>query len=103
MVSPNPQRSVWCPRNPGDVTARVNHVLRRTHRENVVGCVVIVERDADLFEIVGALNSPRCFPRDLHRGQEQRDQNRDDRDDDEQFDQCETPATSRWLDHGYLT
>ena len=68
---------------PGDVTAQVNHILRRTHRKNVVGCVVIVEGAADLFEIVGALNAAGGFAGRLHGGKQQCDQDGNNRDDDQ--------------------
>ena len=52
--------------------------------------VVVVHRQADLLEVVDALHAPGRLPRRLHGGQEQRDQDRDDRDHDQQFDQRES-------------
>ncbi len=57
----------------------------------------------DLLQIVNALDAARRLEGGLDRRQKQCDQNGDDGDDNEQFDRCETPATSLWLDHGYLT
>jgi hypothetical protein len=42
--------------------------------------MVVVEGQSNLLEVVGALHPPRRLARRLHRGQEQRDQDRDDRD-----------------------
>ena len=46
----------------------------------------------NLLEIVFTLASPSRFASLLHGGQQQRNQNRDDRDHDQQFDQRETPT-----------
>src|SRR5262249_8496796 len=56
---------------------------------------VVVERDADLFEVVLTL-CPRCgCAHFLHSGQQKPDQNRDDRDDHEQLDQGECFSVKR--------
>src|SRR5262245_12822983 len=39
--------------------------------ENVIGCLVIVEGQPDLLEIVLALGTPRRFPRTLHSRKQQ--------------------------------
>ena len=55
-----------------------------------------MQPQADLFEIVDALDAPRRFAGTLDRGQEQGDQDRDDRDHDKEFDQREPePRVSR--------
>jgi hypothetical protein len=59
------------------------------------GIVVVVQREADLFEVVLALRAPCGFPRLLHGRQQQRDQDRNDRDDDEQFDESEPAPAER--------
>ena len=71
---------------------------RRVHTEDRG---VVLERQADLPEIVHALRPPRRFPGRLHGGQEQRDQKADDQDDDEQFDQRECPAGSRRVEFSH--
>jgi hypothetical protein len=53
--------------------------------------MVVVQCQADLLQVVDALASPGCLARRLHGGQEQGDQHRDDRDDNQQFDQREAP------------
>jgi hypothetical protein len=47
--------------------------------------VVIVKRQSDLLQVVGALGSPGGFAGRLHRGKQQGDQNADNRDDDQQL------------------
>jgi hypothetical protein len=42
-----------------------------------------VDGDANLFQIVCALSTPRCFARRLHGRQKQRNQHTDDRDHDQ--------------------
>ena len=59
-----------------------------------------MQSQPDLLEVVGALDPPRRFPRRLHGGEQQSDQDGDDRDDDEQLDQGE--AALRSLTHGKL-
>ena len=55
---------------------------------------VIVARQTDLLEVVGALGAPRCLACRLHGGKQQGNENRDDGDDHKQFDQREA-GTSR--------
>ena len=56
--------------------------------------LIIVNRQAHLFEVVAALRAPRRFPRLLHGRQQQRDQDGDNRDDDQQFDEGEAQSYS---------
>ena len=49
--------------------------------ENVVGRVIVVKCQPNLFQVVRALNSSRRLAGRLNGGQQQRDQHRDDRDD----------------------
>ena len=58
----------------------------------LVGVVMILPRQADLFQIVLALRDPGRFPRRLNGRQQQRDQNADDGDDDQQLDKGERAA-----------
>jgi hypothetical protein len=53
-----------------------------------------VQRQADLLQVVDALRTTRGPASGLDRRQEQGDQDRNDRDDDEELDQCEGAA---WL------
>ena len=50
--------------------------------------VVVVERKSELFEVVAALRSPSRLTSLLNRRKKQRDQNRDDRNHDQKFDEC---------------
>ena len=52
--------------------------------------LVVVHRQADLLEVIGALNAAARLARRLHGRQEQGDQDRDDGDDHQQLDQCES-------------
>jgi hypothetical protein len=52
--------------------------------------MVVVQREADLLDVVGALRAPRRLPRRLDGGQQQGDQDNDDRDHHQQLDQRET-------------
>src|SRR5262249_36991484 len=62
----------------------------------------VVDRQAVLLQVVGALRPPGRLAALLHGGQEQADQDRDDRDHDQQLDQGETasslPHSSNLLD-----
>jgi hypothetical protein len=51
--------------------------------------VVILQRQAELFQIVLALRAPGRFTRLLHGRKQQGHQHSDDGDDDQQFDQRE--------------
>ena len=59
----------------------------RAGRKVFFGRRVILESDAELFEIVQALRPPRRFTGALNGRQQKRDQHADNRDDDEQFDE----------------
>ena len=61
--------------------------------KRLIGVVVVVQRQANLFEIVLALRPPRRLTSLLHGRQQQRNQDSNNRDHDEQFDQGE--ATTR--------
>jgi hypothetical protein len=50
---------------------------------------MLVQGKCDLFEVVLALDSPRCLTRSLHRGEQYCDQDSDDRDDHQEFDERE--------------
>ena len=54
-----------------------------------MGVVIVVHRQADLLQVVGALHPAGRLARRLHGRQQQGDQHADDRDHDEQFDQGE--------------
>src|SRR5262249_44974317 len=56
-------------------------------REVANQVMMVMERDADLFEVVGARGPVRRLAYLLHGGQEQSDQDADDGNDDQQFDQ----------------
>src|SRR5262249_11017635 len=63
--------------------------------EVALGVVVGVDGDGQLVQVVLALDVGRGFADLLDGGEQQADQDRDDRDDDEQLDQCETGPT--WI------
>src|SRR5205823_813451 len=83
-----------------------------SRREDEVLVVVVVDRQGELLEVVGALDASGGLPRRLDRRQQQGDQYRNDGDDDEQFDQREATRTKasirihrggsslRWTDGG---
>ncbi len=54
--------------------------------------LIAMERQTDLLQIILALQPRRRLAHLLDGGHEQRDQNRDDGDDDEQFDEREGGA-----------
>ena len=70
-------------------------VLRAPHREGAETLVIIVQRQPDLLQVIGTLHPPRGVARRLHRGQEQRDQGPDDRQDRQQLDQGEAAGNPR--------
>jgi hypothetical protein len=66
----------------------------------LVGRGVIVNRDANLLEVVAALQTCGGLADLLDGGEQQADQDRDDRDDDQQLDQRETTLdTGQELEH----
>ena len=57
---------------------------------------IIVERQTELFQVVFALNATSRLAGLLYRRKQQGDQNRNNRNHDQQFDECETvPTTNR--------
>src|SRR5262249_47304572 len=67
-------------------------VRKSPGREEFEGVVMIVDGQANLLEVIGALCQVRGFTHLLNRRYQEGDQNRDDRDHDQQFDQRE-PGT----------
>jgi hypothetical protein len=65
------------------IGARESRVVDRhpSHREAFVHISILMDREADLFQVVLALRSARCFPRFLNGWQCERDQNGYDTDD----------------------
>lgn len=63
-------------------------------REDVVGVVVVVQRQAQLLHVVAALGAPGRLARLLNRREQQGDQDCDDRNHDQQFNECETTKPS---------
>jgi hypothetical protein len=62
---------------------------------------VVVEGQGELLHLVRALAPPGGFPGSLHRRQQQRDQNPNDRNDDQQLHQRKTSSTAE-ESHEYL-
>ena len=65
----------------------------RSQRVRTDRALVIVDRDADLLEVVDALRAAGGLSRRLHRGEQERDQDRDDGDDHQQFDEGECASS----------
>jgi hypothetical protein len=59
-------------------------------RKLAEGRVIRVQRQAELLDIVRALDPPRCFPCRLHGRQQQRNQDANDRNHHQQLDERET-------------
>src|SRR5262249_53584998 len=59
--------------------------------------VEVLDRQANLFEIVGTRQTVCRLTDLLDRRQQQSEEHRDDRDDDEQFDQCEAESKPQAL------
>jgi len=55
-------------------------------RESLVGVVVIVCRQRDLFQVVSTLRSSGSFASGLHRRQQERNQDGNDGDDNQELD-----------------
>ena len=68
--------------------------IDRPRRKRIRSLVVIVQRQPELFELVLAFRTAGRFTGLLHGGKQHRDQNRDDRNHDEQFNESKT-ATLR--------
>src|SRR5262249_51832718 len=58
-------------------------------REHLIRAVVVVQGQADLAQVVGALHPGGCLGDFLPRRQQQADENRNNGDDDQQLDQRE--------------
>ena len=56
--------------------------------------MVVVQGEADLLEIVGAVLASRSLASTLHCGEQQADEHANNRDHDEEFDQRETRPNS---------
>lgn len=61
--------------------------------------LVILQRQADLFEIIAALRAPGRFSNPLDGWKQQRDQDGNDGNDDKQLDERETAARTRLPEH----
>jgi hypothetical protein len=66
--------------------------------EALVNAVIVVGRQAELFEVVAALDALRRGPDLLDRGDKQADEDRDDGNDHEQLDERETLPASHGKD-----
>src|SRR5262245_21920117 len=78
------------------VAARSRAVVAAHWRECVVRRVVVVQAEADLLEIVGALHPVGGLPDLLNGREKQADQDRDDGDDDEEFDERKPWRPGTW-------
>ncbi len=67
----------------------IHHSSHAARGKPAVRFVVVVQRQANLLEVIPALKSPGGFPGRLHRGEQERDQDTDDGDHHQQFDQGE--------------
>ena len=65
-------------------------------REAADGIVVVVQRQADLLQVVGALHPIGGLAHLLHRRQQHADQDADDGDDHQQLDQGKSPTLPRF-------
>ena len=62
-------------------------------RRQSSSCVVkIVDRETELFQVIGTLSSSGCLPCGLNRRQKKSDQDTNDRNDDEKFDKGEAAS-----------
>ncbi len=75
--------------SPGPLAAREIGPIA-VNRQVLVGRVIVVDSQADLFEIVAALHPPRRFARRLNGRQQKSHEDADDGDHHEQLDQRET-------------
>ena len=75
--------------------------LDPARRKRAEGVVVVLQGQAELLEVVGALGAAGGFARGLNGGKEEGDQEGDDRDRDEELDEGESrPLASRpWKPH----
>jgi hypothetical protein len=65
---------------------RVRHIAASW--EDAERALVIQQREPHLLQLVHTLRAPGRFTGRLHRGEQQRHQDPDDRDDDQQFNEC---------------
>jgi hypothetical protein len=72
--------------------AKIDSWSALTKRQVIVRVVVIVQSQTNLFQIVAALHPVGCFPDLLHSREQESDQDRNNRDDDKELDQGETPS-----------
>ena len=63
----------------------------------VVGIVIVLDRETELFQVVRALHPAGRFTSRLDCRQEQPNQNADNRNDDQEFDEGKTPARNLTL------
>src|SRR6516165_6193137 len=61
------------------------------------GTLVVIQGQADLLQIVGALDAPRRLAGRLYRGQQERDQDGDDGDHHQKFDERESATSHRCI------
>ena len=88
------------PRPAGAAVVEVELDGRRVAgRQALAGVEVVVQRQADLLEIVAALRSPRGLARRLDGGQEQGDEHADDRDDHQQLDERKADGAAIGVTH----
>ena len=74
----------------------------RRHREATVGALVIHERQADLLQVVGALDAACRFARRLNGRKQQGNQDRDDRDHNQEFNERKTTPPGRIVVSSHL-
>ena len=67
----------------------------RGRRVTAVGALVVHGGQGQLFEVVRALHAAGGLTGRLHRREQERDQNGDDRDDNKELDECEAAAAVR--------
>ncbi len=66
-------------------------------RKRAIPALIIRDCQADLLEVVDSLHPASCLATSLNAGQEQGDRDGDDRDDDQQFNQCEPRVECTFL------
>ena len=69
-------------------------IMHRPQRKLLVGDMVVVQRQPQLFEIVATLSPPSRLASRLHRRKQQRYQDGDNGNDDQEFDQCKSSGPS---------
>src|ERR1019366_3831086 len=76
--------------------------LKLVERDALLRVMESVDCQRDLLQVVRALGPTRRFPNALHRGNEQRNKNRDDGEHHEHFDQGEADALMPLI-HGHVS